>query len=198
MKARVFIILTIIFLALGAAGCAAEPAREAPEENATSESPVCGGPTGEGQGPGAAENAGESNAPDFILESLDGRSMALSDFAGQIVVLNFWASWCPPCRAEMPDLNELDIELNESGAAVLITVNLTDGQRETRDTASRYIEENGFGFIVLFDDQMLLAREYTVSAIPQTFVLDRSGNVSGTIIGSTTRAAILDLIDAVK
>ena len=194
MKARVFIIL-IIILALGASGCAAEPAQEVPEENAIAESPVCGGPTGEGQG---AEPAGSSNAPAHVLESLDGSQVSLTDFVGQIVVLNFWASWCPPCRAEMPDLNELDIELNESGAAVLVTVNLTDGQRETRDTASRYIEENGFGFIVLFDDQMLLAREYTVSAIPQTFVLDRSGNISGTIIGATTRAAILDLIDAVN
>ena len=98
----------------------------------------------------------------------------------------------------MPDLNELDKELKESGEAVLITVNLTDGQRETEKTARQFIEENGFGFTVLLDDQGLLAYQYQISSIPMTFILDRDGNISDFIIGSTTKEKILASIDAVK
>lgn len=137
-------------------------------------------------------------ADDFALEDLDGYLVSVSDFRGSIVVLNFWASWCPPCRQEMPDLNELDLEFKERGEVVLLTVNLTDGQRETRETARSYIEENGFGFTVLFDDRGVLANEYGIAAIPQTFILDRDGQISGAIIGATTSAAILEKIDAVK
>ena len=172
-----------------------------PEEEAAipDEMPiVCGGPKGEGQGYQPPVEPESSAAPAHELESLDGSIVSLTDFAGQIVVLNFWASWCPPCRMEMPDLDEMDSELNESGAAVLVTVNLTDGRRETRETARQYIEENGFGFIVLFDDQGLLAGEYNVSAIPQTFILDRTGNISSTIIGATTKETILEKVNSVE
>ena len=141
------------------------------------------------EGPGADRDA---------LMDLKGNSIALSDYLGQIVVLNFWASWCPPCRQEMPELNELDKEFKESGDAVLITVNMTDGQRETIDTARQFTEENGLGFTVLIDDRGLLSYQFNISAIPQTFILDRNGNISGTIIGSTTREAILSEVNAVK
>jgi len=79
---------------------------------------------------------------------------------------------------------------------VFISVNLTDGQRETRKTAQQYIDDNGFGFTVLIDDQGLLAYQYSIASIPQTFIFNRDGNVSGSIIGSTTKAAILDKVNA--
>jgi len=186
----------VFLLAFGAVGCSgSEPAEEAAVPDEVSAD--CGGPTGEGQEAQAPGGSESSNAPAHVLESLDGNSMSLTDFAGQIVVLNFWASWCPPCRMEMPDLNEMNAELIESGAAVLVTVNLTDGRRETRDIARQYIEENGFGFIVLFDDQGLLAGDYNISSIPQTFILDRTGNVSSMIIGATTKEAILEKVNSV-
>ena len=132
------------------------------------------------------------------FRDLDGNWIELSDFIGEIVVLNFWASWCPPCKAEMPDLNELDQELKASGDTVLFTVNMTDGQRETEATAREFIEETGYGFTVLLDEQGILAYRYNINAIPQTFILDRDGYVSASIIGATSKEIILDKINAVE
>jgi len=222
-----FLLLIIFLVMFGAVGCAGagDSAADGSQGNAGCGGPTGASQSGAGEADGAASaddaghgGAGESgsdgadgassagsatqggegsNAPDVPLQDLDGNTVALTDFAGEVVVLNFWASWCPPCRMEMPDLNELDQELKRSGEAVLITVNLTDGQRETKETARQYIEENGFGFTVLFDEQGLLAREYMVSSIPQTFILDRAGDVSGSIIGATTKEAILGKVSAV-
>ena len=144
-----------------------------------------------------ADDSENNNTENAAFRDLDGNSIELSDYSGEIVVLNFWASWCPPCRMEMPDLNELDRELKASGEAVLITVNLTDGQRETTNSARQYIEENGFGFTVLLDENGILAYKYNVASIPQTFILDRDGNVSSNIIGATSKEAILEKIKAV-
>jgi len=198
---RVISLILILLFLLGAAGCSG--ANDGAQENAgdsapaniddsAQESPDCGGPTGNDQGSGAANNS----VLNLTLNDLDGDPIDLSGFLGEIVVLNFWASWCPPCRQEMPELNELDKEFKESGAAVLITVNLTDGQRETMETARQFIDDGGYGFTVLIDDQGLLSRQFNISAIPQTFIIDRSGNISGSIIGSTTRSAILDEVNA--
>ena len=191
MKARTISLIVILLLLLGTAACGgAQDAAPADDRNG-------GDAQDEASADGEAGSAA-SNAPVSVLEDLDGDPVALTDFAGQIVVLNFWASWCPPCRQEMPDLDELDKEFKESGEAVLITVNLTDGRRETKESARQFIDENGFGFTVLFDDQGLLASEYGISAIPQTFVLDRNGDVAGAIIGATTKATILKKVAAVE
>ena len=222
MKIRIFSIIIVLLvllglLTLGASGCfndgdgAAGDARDDTQIGIETDNTVDGmtEETGNGseadnvknddaQGNGETGGAVSSNAPGAALLDLDGNAIALTDFAGTVVVLNFWASWCPPCRQEMPELNELDKEFKESGNAVFVSVNLTDGQRETIETARQYIEENGFGFTVLIDDQGLLAYEYNVSSIPQTFILDKGGNISGSILGSTTKAAILDKVNAVK
>ena len=219
MKIRVILLIIIFALLFVTAGCAGGGAEdnsvgggagggagdsvlESDADDAV-EGADCGGPTGEGQGGAAGEGQGGAggagqNGPErgVVLQDLGGNSFALSDFKGEVVVLNFWASWCPPCRQEMPELNELDMEFKESGDAVLITVNLTDGQRETVDTARQFIEESGYGFLVLLDEESLLARRFNISAIPQTFILDREGNITGSIIGSTTRAAILAEVNA--
>jgi len=208
MKKRILTMLIVFAVLLGSAGCANGGA-VVPDDGAdeNQDAQVCGGPTGESQGGmpagsdqdgGAAAGGEKSNAPGIVLQALDGSAMALSDFGGQIVIVNFWASWCPPCRREMPDLDELDKELKESGDAVLITVNLVDGRRETVDSARQYIEENGFGFTVLIDEQGVLASEYSVSAIPHTIILDRNGDVASTIIGATTKATILERVAEVE
>ena len=172
---KLLIIVILMLLALSLfTGCSEKPAVP-PEENVQS---------------------GESD--DFVLEDLDGNFLSVSDFKGKVVVLNFWASWCPPCRQEMPDLDELDKEFKEGGDVVLLTVNLTDGQRETREAARDYIEENGFGFVVLLDERGELAAQYRINAIPQTFILDRNGEISDSLIGATTKDVILDKVSAVK
>ena len=81
-------------------------------------------------------------APDFIVYDSEGNEVALSDFLGQPVVLNFWASWCGPCKSEMPDFQEVYEEYGEE--VQFLMVNLTDGSQETVESASDYIANNGY------------------------------------------------------
>jgi len=172
MKNRIFISLLAIFLLVSASGCMRNDENEAMDS--------------------------DEYAADFILKDLNGNSVSLSDYSGKIVVLNFWASWCPPCRQEMPDLDEFDRELRMGDDVVFFAINLTDGQRETAADVRQFINDNGYGFTVLLDEQGLLADRYNINSIPQTFVLDRNGNTSASIIGATTKEAILAKVDAIK
>ncbi len=137
-------------------------------------------------------------ALNYTLKTLDGTTVSLSDYAGQVVVLNFWASWCPPCRAEMPELNELDKQWKESGDAVLLTINLTDGQRERASDAQAFIDETDYGFTVLLDEKTKMASDFEVYSIPQTFILDASGNIVDSIVGQTTASAVQAKVEAAR
>ncbi|MBQ4347432.1 MAG: TlpA family protein disulfide reductase, partial [Firmicutes bacterium] len=87
-------------------------------------------------------------APDFTVYDSEGNAVMLSDFIGKPIVLNFWASWCGPCKMEMPEFNEAYAELGED--IQFLMVNVTTG-RETQESASAFIEENGYSFPVFYD-----------------------------------------------
>ena len=91
----------------------------------------------------------EQEAPDFTVYDAEGREVRLSDYFGKPIVLNFWASWCGPCKMEMPDFQEKYLELE--GEVHFLMVNMTDGARETVETATAFLAESGFTFPVLFD-----------------------------------------------
>ncbi|MCL2043366.1 MAG: TlpA family protein disulfide reductase [Treponema sp.] len=121
-------------------------------------------------------NRQEQKAPDFSMTDWDGNMVKLSDFSGKPVVVNFWASWCPPCVEEMPDFNRVYREL---GSEVhFLMVNLVDGQRETVEIAKRFITGNGFSFPVFFDTGREGSRAYGIRAIPTTLFINKDGNVS--------------------
>ena len=88
-------------------------------------------------------------APDFTVYDLDGNEVHLSDFIGKSVVLNFWASWCSPCKMEMPDFNEKYLEIGEE--VQFLIINMTDDSRETVETASAFIAEQSYSFPVFYD-----------------------------------------------
>ena len=113
-------------------------------------------------------------APDFTVYDLDGNAHKLSDFRGKPVVLNFWASWCGPCKSEMPDFEEKYLEYGEKVHFVL--VNLTDGVQETVTSASAFIEKQGYTFPVYYDTDLDAAMKYGVNAVPVTYFIDASGN----------------------
>ena len=124
-------------------------------------------------------------APDFFLRTLNGRSVRLSDYRGKTVVLNFWASWCPPCRREMPDFQTLWEERGPSGPddLVILAVNLLP--EDTIAAAEGFVEEFGLTFPVLLDTSRgEVARRYGVRALPATFFVDREGIVRTTALGS--------------
>ncbi len=132
--------------------------------------------------------------PDFELLDYDGNKTMLSDFSGKVVVLNFWASWCPPCKAEMSEFNELHKELLASGNAVLLSINLTDGQRETKEDALKYLTKNEYEMDVYYDTNGDLSYMFGVESIPRTFVIDKNGDLSDYVMGQTTKKAVQDMI----
>jgi len=110
----------------------------------------------------------------FVLELLSGGERALDDYRDKVVLLNFWATWCPPCREEMPSMQTLYDELADEGLEIL-AVNVS----EEPDVVANFIEENGYSFPVLLDREGRVQLRYSVRAIPTTFVVDRDGSVLG-------------------
>ena len=125
--------------------------------------------------PVATEKPETDLAPDFTLYDIDGNTCKLSDFRGKPVILNFWASWCGPCKAEMPDFEEAYKTYGED--IQFLIVNLTDGSSETVETASAYIAQQGYTFPVYYDVAMEGAVGYGIYAIPVTYFIDAEGSV---------------------
>jgi len=111
-------------------------------------------------------------APDFELPARDGQSVRLSDLRGQVVLINFWATWCGPCRKEMPLLEQLHQRYEPLGFT-LLGVNV----EENPGDAEAFLEDVPVSFPVLFDPQNEVSRMYDVSAMPSTVIVDREGNV---------------------
>ena len=111
-------------------------------------------------------------APDFTLKALSGKNMKLSEMRGTVILLNFWASWCAPCRLEMPLLNDLHNKYQALGFAVL-GVNV----EEDSNMARRYINDRPVDFPILLDNTQQVSKQYKVIAMPTTVLIDRDGNM---------------------
>ena len=109
---------------------------------------------------------------DFVLTILGGNEQALADYRGKIVFLNFWATWCPPCREEMPSMQVLYDELFDEGLEI-VAVNVL----EAEDTVSAFVEENKFTYPVMLDGDGRVSLRYSVRAYPTSYIIDRAGNV---------------------
>ncbi|MGB5346370.1 MAG: TlpA disulfide reductase family protein [Woeseia sp.] len=112
------------------------------------------------------------NAPDFALKSSSGENMRLSEYRGDVVMINFWATWCGPCRQEMPLLDDLYNRYQRVGFK-LLGVNIDDDSRR----AMQMIEDLGVNFPVLFDERKDVSKLYQVEAMPVTVLVDRTGKV---------------------
>ncbi len=111
-------------------------------------------------------------APDFTLKSDAGKNLRLSEYRGEVVMINFWASWCAPCRQEMPLLEELYAEYQPLGFTIL-GVNVEEDSTQAR----KMLEQLPVSFPVLFDNQSTVSKLYDVVAMPSTVLVDRDGNV---------------------
>jgi peroxiredoxin len=139
--------------------------------------------------PGGALQPGQP-APDFTLSALDGAPVRLADYRGQTVLINFWASWCLPCREEMPLLNEA----HSGGRLVVIGVNALnlDEERDARD----FVAEMGVSFPIAFDADGAVQRAYSVRGLPTSFVVGPDGVVQSLQIGQLRREQLAEYLAA--
>jgi thiol-disulfide isomerase/thioredoxin len=142
------------------------------------------------------QNISGQLAKDFTVIDIDGKEVSLSDFKGKPVVVNFWASWCPPCKEEMPYFNEVYKELGDE--VQFMMVDLVDGSRETVDTAKAFIKDNGYEFPVFFDTDQDAAIAYGVYSIPTSIFIDAEGKVVKAITGTMTKADLLEEIENIR
>ncbi|MDP2729935.1 MAG: TlpA disulfide reductase family protein [Dehalococcoidales bacterium] len=124
-------------------------------------------------------------APDFTLNDLDGNPVKLSDLRGKVVFINFWATWCPSCRAEMPEIEAAYQKYREAGVMV-IGVDIA----EPKSVVRQYVEEGGFSWTFVLDSTGEVSRDYQVVEIPTSFFLDREGIIRTVSIGAMRREAI--------
>jgi peroxiredoxin len=125
-----------------------------------------------GMGTAAALPAIGAAVPDFALKSDSGRNVRLSELRGQVVLINFWASWCNPCRQELPLLNKIYAQYRAAGFT-LLAVNVDDNRKD----AEAMLKRLGLRFPTLFDGNKNVAKLYGVDTMPATLVIDRDGRV---------------------
>lgn len=119
-------------------------------------------------------------APDFELETMEGETVRLSDLRGEKVLLNFWATWCPPCRAEMPDMQTYHEEDHNEG--VILAVNLTETE-ESFNEVNDFLDEFGITFQTLKDETSEVSSEYNAFALPTSYLINTDGTIHVKAIG---------------
>jgi thiol-disulfide isomerase/thioredoxin len=117
---------------------------------------------------------------DFTLPNLAGTSLTLSSLKGKVVLLNFWATWCPPCRQEMPGFDKLYQSLRSDPDFVLLAVDSLEDAKTVRS----FLDKNPYHFPVVLDTQGTATQTYSVRAYPTTYLIDRQGRVIGGIVGA--------------
>ncbi len=128
--------------------------------------------------------------PDFTVYDKEGNEVKLSDFIGKPIVLNFFASWCGPCKSEMPDF---EAAYKEHGDGVqFLMINLTDGYYETVESASAFIKQSGYTFPVYYDTSSSAAIAYSVVSIPTTYFIDAEGNIVAKATGALSAKSLAE------
>lgn len=150
---------------------------------------------------GSSSNANNDKTPaiDFELKDQYGKTHKLSDYKGKVVFLNFWATWCPPCKMEMPDIQKIYEKYEKQGEeseVVILSVAAPNTQDEKDiDGIKAFLEENGYTYPVLMDDGGYTFGAYRISSLPTTFMIDKEGNVFGYVQGGLTQEAMESIIE---
>lgn len=122
-----------------------------------------------------------SLAPSFQARDLAGATVSLDDYRGRVVVLNFWATWCPPCRVEMPELEAYQAEVG--GRLAILGIDMGEPPEAIRP----FVREYGVTFPILLDESGAIAATYSVTGLPTSVILDRAGFIRERVVGAMTR-----------
>lgn len=144
----------------------------------------------------SAESEDKTKAADFTVLNKKGEPVKLSDFFGKPIVVNFWASWCPPCRSEMPHFDKAYSDHKDRVAFLM--VDLVDGQRETVESGQDYIDGEGFDFPVYFDTDQEAAFAYMVQSIPTTLFIDSQGHIVKKVSGAMDEETLKGYLEKIK
>lgn len=135
-------------------------------------------------------NFASDKAPDFSLKSIDGKIVKLSDYKGKIIILDFWATWCPPCRKGIPDL--ISIQNEYKNDVVVIGVSL-DGDKTIKDVPG-FVKEYGINYPIVYGDEKIVTAYGGIQAIPTAFVIDKKGNISDQHVGLVDKSVYVNKI----
>ncbi|NTV89397.1 MAG: TlpA family protein disulfide reductase [Clostridiales bacterium] len=127
------------------------------------------------------------------MKDIDGNNITLSDYRGKIVILNFWATWCPYCIEELPDFDALNTEYAKSGEIVILAVD----SQESPETVKDFLKENKTGLTVLLDEDGAVTGQYGIEGFPTTFVLNRDGSLNTYKVGKTDKEYLGKVISSI-
>lgn len=130
-------------------------------------------------------------AADFSLKTLDGKEIKLSDYKGKIVIIDFWATWCPPCRKGIPDLVELQKEFKDK----LVVIGISLDQQNTIKDLAPFIKQYGINYPVVLGDQKVVMDYGNIQAIPTSFIVDQAGNIVDTHVGLVPKSTYTNKIN---
>ena len=141
-----------------------------------------------------AENSDDSVNYGNALLNQDDKPISLADYHGKVVFLNFWATWCPPCQREMPEIQKLSEKYQNSEDIAILTVVMPGGQDMDAAGIKKFLKEKGFTMPVIFDDGRL-SSSFQITSLPTTYMFDRDGNVYGSVVGQLSSDMMENIID---
>lgn len=146
------------------------------------------------EGTSSAQEQEKITAPDFVVQNQSGETVKLSEYFGKPIVLNFWATWCGPCKSELP---AFDAAYHSYGdRAEFLLVNLTDGQRETVEIVEEFVAENDYTFPVYYDTLTSAASAYSVYGVPVTYFIASDGTIQNGYMGAMTAEQLEEFLQA--
>ncbi|PIC62676.1 thiol-disulfide oxidoreductase [Sporosarcina sp. P13] len=136
-----------------------------------------------------------AQAPDFTLTTLAGETVTLSELKGKKVILNFWATWCPPCKAEMPHMESFYSKLTDEDQVELIAVNVTQSEKLGVSEVENFVDSYELSFPIPLDETAEVTQLYGVFSMPTTYMIDTQGRIAQKVVGPLDEKSLNELVD---